>query len=86
MRDITSYRNCIGISSIRIQAIRSSPLALTLPYLAFTPVFVALTGLLVLGERIPPRGLAGIGLVVLGAWMLNLDALKRVCRPLVVEL
>ena len=54
-------------------AIRDSPLALTLPYLAFTPVFVVLTGFLLLGEQVSPRGMAGILLVVIGAYALNLE-------------
>jgi drug/metabolite transporter (DMT)-like permease len=56
-----------------VQAIRDSPLALTLPYLAFTPVFTTLTGLLLLGERISAQGFGGILLVVIGAYVLNLD-------------
>lgn len=56
-----------------MRAIRDYPLALTLPYLAFTPVLVVLTGWLLLGERISGRGLAGIVLVVAGAWLLNLQ-------------
>lgn len=54
-----------------MMAIRDHPLSLTLPYLAFTPVFVILTSYLLLGERIDPRGFAGILLVVAGAWLLN---------------
>jgi len=57
-----------------MRAISSSPLSLTLPYLAFTPVFAALTGWLLLGETVSVRGLAGIALVVTGAWLLNADA------------
>lgn len=56
-----------------MRAIRDSPLYLTLPYLAFTPVFNVLTGYLLLGESISARGFAGILLVVLGAWLLNLN-------------
>jgi drug/metabolite transporter (DMT)-like permease len=55
-----------------MRAIRDHPLALTVPYLAFTPVFVILTGYLLLGERVSLRGTGGIVLVVVGAWMLNL--------------
>ena len=55
-----------------MRAIRDHPLALTLPYLAFTPVFVILTGFLLLGETINWRGGLGILLVVTGAWLLNL--------------
>ncbi|MGC1954499.1 MAG: DMT family transporter [Gammaproteobacteria bacterium] len=54
-----------------MKAIRDTPLYLTLPYLAFTPVFVAMTGLLLLGERISLTGWIGILLVVAGAYRLN---------------
>ena len=54
------------------RAIRDHPLALTLPYLAFTPVLVALIGWLVLGETVSPTGLAGILLIVFGGWLLNI--------------
>jgi len=54
-----------------MQAIRDSPLSLTLPYLAFTPVFNILTGQLLLGETVSAAGFAGILLVVSGAWLLN---------------
>jgi len=54
-----------------MKAIRASPLSLTLPYLAFTPVFNILTGYLGLGETVSPTGFVGILLVVGGAWLLN---------------
>jgi drug/metabolite transporter (DMT)-like permease len=50
---------------------------LTLPYLAFTPVLVALTGLLLLGEHLSPVGWLGILLVVLGAYLLNATSSTR---------
>jgi drug/metabolite transporter (DMT)-like permease len=53
------------------RAIRDHPLSQTLPYMAFTPVFVTLTGYLLLGERVSAQGLGGILLVVAGAWLLN---------------
>ncbi|MBA1331557.1 EamA-like transporter family protein [Candidatus Endoriftia persephone str. Guaymas] len=56
-----------------MKAIRDYPLSLTLPYLAFTPVFVILVGYLLLGERVSGQGLLGILLVVAGAWLLNFD-------------
>jgi drug/metabolite transporter (DMT)-like permease len=55
-----------------MQAIRESPLALTLPYLAFTPAFATLTGFLLLGEQVSWDGFGGILLVVIGAYLLNL--------------
>ncbi|HFD91734.1 MAG TPA: EamA family transporter [Gammaproteobacteria bacterium] len=54
-------------------AIRDSPLYLTLPYLAFTPVFSLLSAYLLLGETVSPDGLAGILLVTSGAYLLNAD-------------
>jgi len=74
-----------------VRAIRDHPLSLTLPYLAFTPVIVVVTGFLILGERIDLRGFAGILLVVMGAWLLNqhhaqLRAWKTWIRPLTMAL
>ena len=61
---------------VYMQAIRESPLSLTLPYLAFTPVINILTGYLFLDERVTGAGTGGILLVVCGAWLLNLDAAR----------
>jgi drug/metabolite transporter (DMT)-like permease len=58
-------------------AIRDYPLALTLPYLAFTPVLVVVTGWLVLDETVSGRGLLGILLVVAGSWLLNFEQVDR---------
>ena len=59
-----------------MKALKLSPLSLSLPFLAFTPVFMILTGRLILGESIGPGGAAGIGLIVLGAYALNLSRMK----------
>ena len=59
------------------RAIRDHPLSLTLPYLAFTPVFVTVTGWLILGESVSGRGLSGVLLVVTGSWILNLEERKK---------
>ncbi|MCX7672853.1 MAG: DMT family transporter [Thiobacillaceae bacterium] len=63
-----------------VLAIRDSPLSLTLPYLAFTPVLTALAGDLLLGERLGLTGFAGVLLVVVGAYVLNLEH-ARLDRP-----
>ncbi len=60
-----------------VQAIRDSPLSLTLPYLAFTPVFNTLTGYLFLGETVSLIGTFGIVSVVCGAWLLNLQTTRN---------
>jgi drug/metabolite transporter (DMT)-like permease len=70
-----------------MQAIRDYPLALTLPYLAFTPVLVVATGWIVLGETVNPHGLFGILLVVAGSWLLNFEAGGRLgARTLLLPL
>lgn len=58
---------------LHIRAIRISPLSLSMPFLAFTPLFLIFTGLLFLKE-IPNRwGAMGILLMVFGSYWLNLD-------------
>ena len=53
-----------------MKAIRRSPLSLTLPYLAFTPVFNTVTGYVLLGETVTLQGFSGIALVVSGAQLI----------------
>jgi len=60
-----------------MRAIRVSPLSLTIPFLAFTPVWLILVGWLVLGELPNGWGVWGIILVAVGAYTLNLDARSR---------
>jgi len=62
---------------LHFRAIHMSPLSLTLPFLSFTPVFVILTGDLLLGETLSPMGIIGIMLVVTGGYVLNLDSAKN---------
>lgn len=64
--EITAYM-------LYIKAIKYSPLSLTLPFLALTPVFIIITGQLILGETIGMRGVFGILVVVLGAYLLNIE-------------
>ncbi len=54
-----------------IRAIKVSPLSLTIPFLSVTPVFLMLTSNLMLGERVDQTGAIGIGLIVLGAYLLH---------------
>ncbi|PIP41187.1 MAG: hypothetical protein COX19_04205, partial [Desulfobacterales bacterium CG23_combo_of_CG06-09_8_20_14_all_51_8] len=56
-----------------IRAIQVSPLSLTVPYLAFTPVFMIATGFLFLGEMPDIWGFVGIGAVCAGSYVLNMD-------------
>ncbi|MFH1868043.1 MAG: DMT family transporter [Candidatus Omnitrophota bacterium] len=59
-----------------IKAIKHSPLSLTLPFLAMTPVFIILTGRIVLGETINRAGISGIAFVAIGAYLLNVHTLQ----------
>ena len=54
-------------------AIRRSPLSLTLPYLAFTPVFMVPTGYVLLDELPGFWGMIGIATVCAGSYVLNID-------------
>ena len=55
-----------------MRALRISHLSLCVPFLAFTPVFLILTGWLVLGERLNHWGIAGIVLIAFGSYILGL--------------
>jgi uncharacterized membrane protein len=56
-----------------MKALKISPLSLTVPFLAFTPGFIILTGWVILGEEISPGGFWGIILIIVGAYFLNLS-------------
>jgi drug/metabolite transporter (DMT)-like permease len=58
---------------LHMQAIRISPLSLTLPYLAFTPVFIFLTGYLILGETPSAWGGVGVCIIAAGGYVLNIN-------------
>ncbi|MBC16508.1 MAG: hypothetical protein CL942_05595 [Desulfovibrio sp.] len=61
---------------LHFRAIHLSPLSLTLPFLSFTPVFVLLTGDIILDEHISMAGTAGMLLVVVGGYVVNLDSAR----------
>ena len=54
------------------KALKLSPLGLTVPFLALTPVFLIVIPYLLLGERITLAGGAGIVLIAAGSYTLNL--------------
>ncbi len=58
-----------------MEALRISPLSLTVPFLAFTPAFIIVTGALILGETLTLSGIAGIILIVAGSYSLHMDSL-----------
>lgn len=60
-----------------MKGIQISPLSLTLPFLSFTPVFVIITGYLLLGEKVTLMGASGIFFIVIGSYVLNLPSLRE---------
>ena len=66
------------------RAYRSGDLSLTYPLAQTSMVWVPLWGALILGERFSLLGLAGIVLIVAGAWCVQLRALawREAVRPL----
>ena len=60
-----------------VKAIRVSPLSLSVPFMALSPVFILFFAFIFLGETPSATGLAGIGLIVTGAYLLNASAGKE---------
>lgn len=60
-----------------MRALKTAPLSLCLPLLAFTPAFIILTGRIILGEALTLGGMAGVGLIVLGSYCLNLSLVTQ---------
>lgn len=80
----------VGANLSFLQAVRVSPLSLTIPYLSLTPVFATLLSVPLLGER--PSGMQALGvvLVVGGAFWLQAPSggrasLGKVWRALAKE-
>jgi drug/metabolite transporter (DMT)-like permease len=60
-----------------MKALKVSPLSLSVPFLAFTPGFILLTGWLILGETVSGGGLGGITLIIAGSYCLNISSFKQ---------
>lgn len=58
-----------------IRAIKISPLSLTVPFLSLTPAFLILTGYIMMGEKVNATGALGIGLIVLGTYLMHAGGL-----------
>ena len=67
----------ITATILYMKGIKVSPLSLTIPFLSFTPIFIILTGYLLLGEKISEKGTLGIILVVTGSYCINLPSIKE---------
>ncbi len=60
-----------------MRAIKVSPLSLTLPFLSLTPIFLIGTSYIILGEKPDKSGFLGVILVVIGAYLLNVQTVSR---------
>ncbi len=60
-----------------IKALKYSPLSLTMPLLALTPVFLIVVSFILLGEKVSFMGGAGIFFIAAGSYMLNTDGFKK---------
>lgn len=60
-------------SILFMKSIKTSPLSLVAPLAAFTPLFIALTAPLIVGEFPSKFGFIGILFVVFGAYLLNIS-------------
>jgi uncharacterized membrane protein len=66
----------LGAILLYYKALRISPLSLTLPFLSVTPVFLIVISFVLLGQGVSAMGGAGIALIGLGGYTLNLSALR----------
>src|SRR4030042_2084396 len=60
-----------------IKALRVSPLSLTLPFLALSPVFLILISYLIIGEKVSFQGSMGIIFLAAGSYTLNIHEMRR---------
>ena len=59
------------------KALKVSPISLTMPFLALTPLFLIFVSYTLLGERVSAVGGTGILLIVIGGYMLNIHKAKH---------
>lgn len=60
-----------------LRAINIGPISVTLPLLAFTPVFTLVSSFVILGENVSFHAGLGIFMVTIGAYIMNLGALSQ---------
>lgn len=60
-----------------IKALKASPLNLTLPFLALTPVFLIFNSYVILGEEVSLSGAAGILLIASGSYTLHIHEIRK---------
>lgn len=63
-------------TSLYMRAIQIAPLSLTVPYLGLSPIFLLVIPSIVLGEHLSLLGIAGVVLVSIGTYTLQIDRAK----------
>lgn len=67
--------NMIAVT-LQVKALSISPLSLTMPFLAFTPLFMLVPSWIVLKEAPSALGLVGIFLIVVGGYAIHIDKIR----------
>jgi drug/metabolite transporter (DMT)-like permease len=66
----------IAVLILYTKALKVSPISLTMPFLALTPLFLIITAYIIVGERVSIYGGIGIMMMALGSYTLNLHKMK----------
>jgi drug/metabolite transporter (DMT)-like permease len=59
------------------KALKVSPLSVSMPFLALTPLFLIAISFVVLGEKVSPGGSIGILLMAIGSYTLNIHKIRQ---------
>jgi len=65
-----------------MKALKIGELSSTMPFLAFTPVFLIFTSRIMLGELLSSMGIAGVLCVFLGSYVIGAEKGKKLLGPL----
>ncbi len=59
------------------KALKESPISVTIPFLALTPLFLVFTSYIILGEKVSALGIIGILLMAIGGYTLNIHKIRQ---------
>jgi uncharacterized membrane protein len=59
------------------KALKVSPISMTVPFLALTPLFLILTSNIILGEKVSVNGCIGILCMAVGSYTLNIHKIRQ---------
>lgn len=63
----------LAVAIIYMRALKSSDLSITIPMITFTPLFLLITSPLIVGEFPSTSGVAGILLIIFGAYFMKIE-------------